>query len=215
MVTRDDLVTRLIQSGRDREAAVVGAKGDTMDALTQLDRLGPLLAGVVHRIRPEQLGLATPCAEFTVHEVLEHVVGGGTTFAAAYRGEAPRSVPTGDMLAAFDPALADLAAAISSPGALERTLATPFGALDGETFARYVVLDGLVHGWDLATATGQRYEPPDDLVAAATETAYQLVDRARDGTTFGPAVEPAADATPMERLAAYTGRRVMSEGVGG
>ena len=45
--------------------------------------------------------------------------------------------------------------AIRSPGALDRTVAAPFGDTPGEAFARFVVLDGLVHGWDLATATGQ------------------------------------------------------------
>ena len=55
--------------------------------------------------------------------------------------------------------------AMRSPGALDRTIAAPFGDVPGETFARFVALDGLVHGWDIATATGQAYDPPADLVA--------------------------------------------------
>ena len=78
--------------------------------------------------------------------------------------------------------------------------------MPGETFARFVVLDGLVHGWDMATATGQPYEPPDELVAAADAFAHQALDPLRDGQTFAAAVEPAPDASPIERLAAYTGR---------
>jgi uncharacterized protein (TIGR03086 family) len=70
-----------------------------------------------------------------------------------------------------------------------------------------VVLDGLVHGWDLATATGQAYEPPDELVAAAAAFARQAIDPLRDGDTFADAVEPAPGASPIERLANYTGRR--------
>ena len=68
------------------------------------------------------------------------------------------------------------------------------------------MLDGLVHGWDLATATGQPYQPPDELVGAVTEFAQRTLDPLRDGQTFKATVEPAADATPIERLAAYTGR---------
>jgi uncharacterized protein (TIGR03086 family) len=87
-------------------------------------------------------------------------------------------------------------------------VAAPFGEVDGETFARFVVLDGLVHGWDLATATGQSYEPADELVADAHSFAREALAALRDGQTFGDAVEPAADATPIERLVAFTGRRV-------
>jgi uncharacterized protein (TIGR03086 family) len=212
MTTRPtDTVTHLIETGRDREAAVLGARrGIGMDVLTQLQQLAPALAGVVGNIRPDQLDRPTPCADYTVHGVLEHMLGGATTFAAAFRGQEPEEPPTGDLLAAFVPGLTDLAAAISAPGALDRTLATPFGEMDGDTFARAVVLDGLVHGWDLATATGQLYDPPAELVAAVDEFARQTLEGMR-GPAFGPAVEPAADATPIERLAAFTGRRPLAK----
>jgi len=181
-----------------------------MDPITQLEQLGPHLGGVVGRLTPDQLDAPTPCAELTVEGVLDHMIAGATAFAAAYRGEAPAETDEPaerDPLAAFGPALGDLVAAITAPGALDRTIATPFGELDGTTFARYVVLDGLVHGWDLATATGQPYAPPDELVAEADACARQLIEPLRDGRTFAAAVEPAADAPPLERLANFTGRR--------
>ena len=182
-----------------------------MEPLDQLGQLGPLLAGIVGNIKADQLDRPTPCAEFTVRGVLEHLIGGATQFAAAYRDVPPSDPPTGDLVAAFGPVLSELGAAMSAPGALDRDLATPFGDMTGEAFARYVVLDGLVHGWDLATATGQPYQPPVQLVAAADDFAHALVDGVRDGQAFGAAVEPAADATPIERLAAYTGRHPFGE----
>jgi uncharacterized protein (TIGR03086 family) len=97
---------------------------------------------------------------------------------------------------------------VSAPGALDVTVEAPFGSVPGETFARFIVLDGLVHGWDMATATGQAYEPPAELVAAADEFAHQALDPLRDGDTFAAAVTPPADASPIERLVAYTGRQV-------
>ena len=178
-----------------------------MDTLTQLGHLGPLLAGVVGGISPDELDRQTPCSQFTVRGVLEHMIGGATLFAAAYRGETPKDPDTSDVLAGFLPVLEELGGSIAAPGALDQTIATPFGDFDGDTFARYVVLDGLVHGWDMATATGQAYDPPDELVAAADAFARQTIDPLRDGDTFATAVEPAAGATPIERLAAYTGRR--------
>ena len=177
-----------------------------MDPITQLHQLGPRLGAVVTCITPGQLDGPTPCAEFSVRGVLEHVIRGATAFTAAYRGEEPAEPDLRDPLESFAPVLGELVDAISVPGALERTIQAPFGEVSGDTFARFVVLDGLVHGWDLATATGQAYEPPDELVAAADAFARQAVDPLRDGQTFAEAVEPAAGASPIERLANYTGR---------
>ena len=158
-----------------------------MDPLTQLEQLGPHLGGVVAGITPDQLDNPTPCDDFTVRGVLEHMIGGATAFAAAYRGEAPKDPDLSDPLGGFGPVLGDLVAAITAPGALDQTVAAPFGEVPGETFARFVVLDGLVHGWDMATATGQPYDPPDELVAAADAFAHQALDPLRDGQTFADA----------------------------
>jgi uncharacterized protein (TIGR03086 family) len=213
-------VVELIELGRDREAAeladahaasIVDAgspiQGEPMDVLSQLDELGPLLAGVVGEISPDQLDQATPCRDFTVRGVLEHMIGGATAFAAAFRGDEPSEPDLDDVLAGFGPALGGLAEAIHGPGALDRTVDAPMGELPGATFARFVVLDGLVHGWDLATATGQAYMPPDALVAEVETFAREALATMR-GDAFDAAVEPPATASPIERLVAFTGRPV-------
>jgi uncharacterized protein (TIGR03086 family) len=213
-------VVRLIELGRDREAAelAVGAgtptddddlshtEGEPMEVLDQLDQLGPLLAAVVGGIRADQLDNPTPCARFTVRGVLDHMIGGASTFAAAFRGVEPTKPDLSDPLASFGTALTGLAEAMHSPGALDRTLQVPFGEMPGATFGRFVVFDGLVHGWDLATSTGQPYDPPDVLVTEVDTFARQAVDPLRDGDTFGPPVEPSSSATPIQRLVAFTGR---------
>jgi len=209
---RSTTVPRLIEAGRDREAARAGARseaapGGTMDPISQLELLGPHLSGVVAGITDEQLDNPTPCAEYTVRGVLEHMLSGATAFAAAYRGEQPADPDLSDPLGDFGAVLGDLVAAITADGALDQTVQAPFGAVPGETFARFIVLDGLVHGWDMATATGQPYEPPDELVAAVDQFARQALDPLRDGSTFAAATDPAAGASPIDRLAAYTGRR--------
>jgi uncharacterized protein (TIGR03086 family) len=213
-------VAELIELGRDREAAELAVaqspsnndarsltQGESMEVLDQLDQLGPLLAAVVSGIRADQLDNPTPCAKFTVGGVLEHMIGGAIVFAAAFRGVEPGQADTTDVLAGFGPVLTGLAEAMHSPGALDRTIRAPFGDVPGATFARFVVLDGLVHGWDLATATRQPYEPPEALVAAVEGFARQAVEPLRDGDTFAAAVEPTSSATPIQRLAAFTGRR--------
>jgi uncharacterized protein (TIGR03086 family) len=129
-------------------------------------------------------------------------------FAAAFRGAEPAQADTSDLLAAFGPALTGLAEAIHAPGALERTVQAPFGELPGAAFAQFVVLDGLVHGWDLASATGQRYEPSDALVADVESFARGALANMRDGETFKEPVEPPAGASAIQRLVAFTGRQV-------
>jgi uncharacterized protein (TIGR03086 family) len=201
-------VTKLIELGRDREAAELATRGETMDPRDQLAEVGPMLAGVVSRIGPEQLDAATPCSDFTVRGVLEHMIGGATLFTAAFNGTEPGAPATDDVLASFGPALTGLADAINRPGALDQTIDAPFGPTPGEAFARYVALDGIVHGWDLARATGQTFEPDAALVADIEGFARQMLEPLRDGDTFKAAVDPPAYATPIERLAAYTGRKV-------
>jgi uncharacterized protein (TIGR03086 family) len=210
-----DRVGELIELGRDREAAELGVfdddrgtmRGGSMDVLSQLDELGPLLSEVIQTITPEDLDRTTPCADFTVRGVLEHMVAGATAFAAGFRGTEAGAPDTSDVLGAVGPALSELMAAVSSPGALDRTIAAPFGDLPGATFARFVVLDGLVHGWDLARAIGRPYEPSDALVAEVRQFAEEALAPLRDGTTFADPIEAPASATPIDQLAAFTGRR--------
>ena len=178
-----------------------------MDVLDQLDLLGPLLASVVAGIGVDQLDNPTPCAKFAVRDVLEHMIGGASTFTGAFRGIEPDQPDMTDVLAGFGPTLNGLAEAMHSPGALDRSIQAPSGEVRGATFARFVVLDGLVHGWDLATATGQSYEPPAALVAEVEAFAHEAVEPLRDGDTFAAAVEPPPLATPIQRLVAFTGRR--------
>jgi uncharacterized protein (TIGR03086 family) len=213
----EDELTRLIQHGRDREAAELASnrlapptQGAPMDPCTQLDEILPLLNGLVAHLDDAQLGAPTPCKAFDVRAVLAHMVGGATTFAAAFRGEAPPE-PAGeaDLVAAFPRAMAGLQQAVRSPGALERTIAAPFGEVPGEAFARFVVLDGLVHGWDIATATGQPYEPLAAVIAEADAFARQAISEdLRDGDTFAAPADPPAGASPLVRLVAFTGREV-------
>lgn len=213
----DDTITHLIQQGRDREAAELGSertaqptRGAHMDPRDQLDAIMPLLNDLVGELDESRLGASTPCATFDVRQVLEHMIGGATMFAAAFRGAEPGAAPsTRDVIPAFQHAMTELQASMRAPGAMERTITAPFGEVPGETFARFVALDGLVHGWDIATATGQSYDPPAEVVREADAFARQAIaEEMRDGDTFAAATEAPAGAAPIARLVAFTGRSV-------
>jgi uncharacterized protein (TIGR03086 family) len=107
----------------------------------------------------------------------------------------------------FSATMDDLLAAVQSPGALERTIPSPFGEVPGETFARFVAVDGLLHGWDLAQATGQTWAPTAELVEAVEAFALvAITPEMRAAGAFKPALPAPADATPLERLVAFSGR---------
>lgn len=185
-----------------------------MDPTKQLAHILPAVGEVVEGIRPDQLEAPTPCDRFSVHDVLDHMIVGGETFAHAFRGEdAPEITPPPVYgwvpVKEFRSAMDDLFAAVCSPGAMERTVAAPFGAVPGDTFARFVAFDGLVHGWDLSRATGQAYEPDPAVVAAVDDFARQaLTPDMRDGDMFAAEATPPAGADRLERLVAFSGRQV-------
>lgn len=185
-----------------------------MDPRTQLDEILPLLNKLVAPLDDAQLDATTSCAKFAVRNVVEHMIGGATMFAAAFRGEAPADPAwTTDLVTAFPVAMDELRAAVHSPGALDRTIAAPFGEVSGDVFARFVAMDGLVHGWDIATATGQPYDPPADVVAAVDAFTRQAISEdMRDGDTFAAATNAPAGASLLAQLVAFTGRHVENGG---
>lgn len=218
---------QLISLGRDREAVDAARRdlagnlqsrsdhhdnhqGVPMDGAQQLDQIIPMLEDLVDDLHPAQLDNTTPCAKFTVTGVLEHMIGGASMFAPAFRGEAPSpSSGSGTTPERWRAAMTDLLGSVHVPGAQERTIASPFGEVPGAMFARYVAFDGLMHGWDLATATGQAYNPPDGLVAEVDAFARELLKpEMRDGDTFAAETAAPSDASPLETLVAFSGRTV-------
>lgn len=181
-----------------------------MEAIEQLDALIPELTRLAQGTSPAQLDAPTPCEEWRIRDLFGHLIGGATTFAAAVRGDEPGPVPEpadDSMAATVVSAAAELDAAFRGPGALERTVSTPFGDMPGEVFLRILAFDVLMHEWDLATATGQQLSIPDDVVAEIDAFARASVSpEMRAPGLFGPEVEPAPGASPLERLVAFSGR---------
>ena len=185
-----------------------------MDGKQQLTIIIPMLNEVARGIEERHLTNPTPCTELTVAGVLEHMIGLGSMFAPMFRGEDPTELDAADApetprTERFQAVMDDLLAAVNSPGALDRTIQTPGGQMPGAAFARMVALDGLVHGWDLASSTGQPWLPPRELVVEVDTFAREAVsDDLRASGAFGPECDVAADASALEGLIAFTGRAV-------
>jgi uncharacterized protein (TIGR03086 family) len=149
------------------------------------------------------LEAATPCPDWCVRDLLNHMLDTQRYFAGAARGEnaalpapSPPSLLTGDPTADFARATAEVMDAYAPDGVVEKT-----GPALGIAFS-----DQLLHGWDLARATKQDATMPDGLAAAAYDSIHGLfTDEQRKGV-FGPEIAVGDDATPQQRLLAYTGR---------
>jgi uncharacterized protein (TIGR03086 family) len=183
-----------------------------MEPIEQLSYILPTLNSTVDRIQTMQMNDPTPCSEFTVHDVLNHMIVGGGSATYLFRGEdAPEIKAPGVYgwvpAAEFREVMDDLLASVKSPGAMDRMMTTPMGEMPGETFARLVAFDGLMHGWDLASSTGQRFEVPPTVINAVDEFARSaLTAEMRDGDTFKDETAAPDDASQLERLVAFSGR---------
>ena len=182
--------------------------------LTDLDRALAATQAVVARIQPSQWTLSTPCTQLDVREVLNHLVSGNLLFAAIVRG---KPLPDrdadrlgGDPPAAFRQAAKELRGAFAAPGALQATYTAPFGHAPGTVLARVRIVELLIHGWDLARATGQPADFPDDVAERAlAETRKQLTARPEGpGAPFAAEVPVADQAPAVDRLAGFLGRPV-------
>jgi uncharacterized protein (TIGR03086 family) len=214
----EDQVGRLIELGRDGEAAhlavrdaggTIATEAAVVGPMEQLDVLIPGFVRLASQDREGLLDLPTPCEGWVVRDLLGHVNGGARAFAAAFEERPVRERELGDDPAdTVAEALADFDVAVRSAGALERTVASPFGPMPGEVFARLAALDLLMHSWDLSRATGQDLALPDGIVQAADEFARQAVtDDLRTPGVFGPEVAAPANSSRLDALAAFTGRR--------
>jgi uncharacterized protein (TIGR03086 family) len=174
---------------------------------------------VMASVRPEHMGNPTPCGSWTVRDLLIHMIdapafsavvmetGDSTTYSAA-----PANPVAGDCVAEYDTTTSRAIAAFRADGAMSKLVTLPVvGALPGADFVVLATCDALVHGWDLARATGLPANFDAELAADVLEAVRPLVSeqmRSADGTAlFDPEVEVPSDAAPMDRLAGFLGRR--------
>lgn len=164
---------------------------------------------VVDGVGEEHFGAPTPCAEYDVKALLNHLFQVVTNFQAlASRGSADfSSTPdrlTGDWRGEFGAETERLVAAWSAPDALEGVSAGM--GLPQAIVARMALLDLTLHAWDLARATGQDFTPADGTVSALFELVDTMAPTARERGMFGEPVEVPEGASDFERLLGETGR---------
>jgi uncharacterized protein (TIGR03086 family) len=166
-------------------------------------------------VRPEQWANPSPCARWTARDVVEHVV---AMHAMILPPVARKLEPADDPLTAFQEARAAIEDVLDDPVAALTETDTPAGRLTTEQHVDQVVSDDLVlHGWDLARATGQDelMDPLDieRLWATAVAIPPELMTKYRTPGAFGEGIEVygaevpvPAEAPLQDRLLGLLGR---------
>src|SRR3954454_23658376 len=175
-----------------------------------LDATRPLVAGT----GAHQLDLPTPDDEWDVRTLLNHVVAGNWWAAELANGKTIEEVGDrldgdvigGDHLSAYDASADAAAKAFEMPGALEAPCAVSYGPVPGEVYAGHRFLDVLLHGWDLARATGQSSRLDPALVDAALDVLTRQWEPMRASGAFRTDVPVPEDGDPQTRLLAMVGR---------
>lgn len=174
---------------------------------------------VVAGVTDDQWPLPTPCQGWTVHDLANHIVAGNLWAAELGSGRSIAEVGSaldGDMLGtdpvdAYDRSAALAAAVFEAPGALDSPCAVSYGPVPGSVYAGHRFIDVLVHGWDLATATGQATALDPQLVDACWEVLRPQLAPLQSSGAFGVARAARADDSPQQSLLSALGRVGPSE----
>ncbi len=151
----------------------------------------------------------TPCPKYDVDALVEHLVSWLRTFEAAFAAGTHRP-PAGPAPGA-DPA-ADFAATATSVlahwrnGGPQATVTLAGPPTPGPMIYQMMVGEYLVHGWDLAVATGQPVPYTAEDADRAYAALHGMLKPEYRGEAFGAAVPAPADATPLDKLVAFSGR---------
>ncbi len=154
-----------------------------------LDNTRSIVAGV----QRSQFGDPTPCEDWDVETLLNHIVYGNLWVSPLVAGETIEEVGDrleGDVLgedfvAAYDESSDGAAAAFRGPGAMDAPCAVSYGPVPGSVYCGHRLIDVLVHGWDVAKATGGNTSLPTDLVEACIEVVEPQLEMLEGSGAFG------------------------------
>ncbi|MFF7989543.1 TIGR03086 family metal-binding protein [Kitasatospora xanthocidica] len=168
----------------------------------------------VRLITPDQWDSPTPCSDWTVRDLVNHLVGeqlwvpellmGATV--SEVGGRFDGDVLGDDPLAAWTDAAEAARQAWAVPGATELTVHLSFGDVTGQYYLDQLTTDLVIHTWDLAEGTGRLTRLPAELVDFALGEITGYGDLSASGL-FDPPLPVTDDAAPQTRLLALTGRR--------
>jgi uncharacterized protein (TIGR03086 family) len=179
------------------------------DPVVLFERAATDAAAMAERVRPEQRHAPTPCPDWDVDALLDHMAGGTGYLLDALGIDAPSgaSGATGDT--SYRDAVARCVEALSRPGALERRCMSPAGfEWSVGDAAAGTAMDQLIHTWDLAVAIGaDRRLDPEIVEAVVAWFLPEMPEIGRAAGIVGPEVPVSANTSAQDRLLGAMGRQ--------
>ncbi|MFI9587392.1 TIGR03086 family metal-binding protein [Streptomyces sp. NPDC052236] len=170
----------------------------------------------VHAVRAGQWDDPTPCTDWSVHDLVNHVtteqlwvphlVTDGASIddvGDAYDGDVLGKRPK----TTWDAAARAARKAFAAPGALEQTVELSYGETPAVAYCAQMITDAVVHAWDLSRAIGAQERLPDALVSFALDEVTPYAAELSKSGLFGPPIEPPPGDGHQTRLLALLGRR--------
>ncbi|MTD53689.1 TIGR03086 family metal-binding protein [Amycolatopsis pithecellobii] len=185
--------------------------------MSLLDRHGQTLAEfdrTVHLVKADQWDNPTPCTEWTVRDLVNHLVSeqlwvphllGGATLAEVgdrYDGD----VLGDDPVRAWEESSRAARAAWTEEGAVDRMVHLSFGKFDASLYGWQMTMDLAVHAWDLAMGIGAPQPIEDDVAEELIPVVRPMIAAAQGTGILAPPVEVPDDASAPDRLVALCGR---------
>jgi uncharacterized protein (TIGR03086 family) len=186
-----------------------------MYVLTSFRRAQAGFSARVDAIGPDQWALPTPCTDWNVRALVNHLVYEQVWVPPLLAGQTVAEIGDrfeGDLVGA-DPAAtwhstsAASAAALAEPGALDRTVTVSYGNLLAAVYCREMVSDLTIHSWDLARAIGAPEALDPELVDISLAHMEPMIDAWQEAGIFAPKIPAPTDADPQTRLLLLSGRQ--------
>lgn len=168
----------------------------------------------VEHVGEDQWARPTPCTDWNVRELVNHLVNENRWTLPLLRGQTIAEVGDrfdGDLLgddpkAEWRAAASEATGAVAEPGALERTVHLSFGDHPGEEYAWQLMLDHVIHAWDLARGIGADETLEPELVDVCFERFKPQEDMLKSFGVYGAKVVPPPGADRQTQLLAVFGR---------
>ncbi|MFG1698938.1 TIGR03086 family metal-binding protein [Nonomuraea sp. NPDC049309] len=173
------------------------------DVLTMMREAAGRTADLVESVTGDELSLPTPCSDYDVKGLINHLEWAMTLFESVGEGGGfpPQKEYTGDFRARAERMLAVWERPETWEGACEA-----MGGLPKATLARMALTDLVAHGWDLAKATGRDFEASQEAAELLAEFAARQAPTGRKMGAFGPEVKVPDDAPALDRFLGLIGR---------
>ncbi|NJP97781.1 TIGR03086 family protein [Nonomuraea sp. FMUSA5-5] len=176
-----------------------------------MNEILPLMKGaaartteVVRAIGDDQLGLPTPCSDFDVKALLNHLEWVASLFESVAAG-GPFVPPKQDYTGDFPERVERMLAVYERPEAWEGVSEAMRG-LPRPVLANMALTDLVAHGWDLSRATGLDYEVDDETATTLVAFCAQMAPMGRERGAFGAEVPVPDDAPALDRFLGIIGR---------